>query len=153
MPTFDYTFTVPASLEAVRAFYHDTRALKKLTPLPIFVQIHRYEPLAEGSQAEFTLWFGPLPLRWVAVHSEVGAHGFTDTMVQGPLASWRHTHRFTPLPDGRTRINEHIEYAHKPGLWGWFTRLLFGKPGLYALFTARQVLTRRHLRRLLSDAH
>ena len=147
MPTFDYTFTVPASLETVRAFHHDTRVLKKLTPPPVFAQIHSYEPLAEDSRAEFTLWFGPLPLRWVAVHSDVSEHGFTDTQVQGPLARWQHTHRFTPVDAHRTRISEHIEYEHKSGPWGWFTRLLFGKPGLWALFTARRMLTLWYLSR------
>lgn len=77
MPTFTYTFVVNAPLTAVAAFHHDTRILKKLTPPPIFVQIHRYEPLGDGSEAEFTLWFGPLPVRWLAVHLEVGEHGFT----------------------------------------------------------------------------
>ena len=57
--------------------------------------------IREGAVADFTLWFGPLPLRWTAVHSEVSAqHGFTDTQQRGPLASWRHTHRFEAL-DGR----------------------------------------------------
>lgn len=32
MPVFDYRFTVPASLEAVRGFHRDTSALKTLTP-------------------------------------------------------------------------------------------------------------------------
>ncbi len=146
MPTFDYTFTVPASVEAVRLFHHDTRALKKLTPPPIFAQIHDYEPLGEGSRAEFTLWFGPLPLRWLAIHSDVSQRGFTDTQAEGPLASWQHTHRFTPVDATHTRISEHIEYAYKPGLWGWFTRLLFGRPGLLGLFTARNLLTRWYLR-------
>ena len=146
MPTFDYTFTVPAPLDAVRLFHHDTLALKKLTPPPIFAQIHDYEPLGEGSRAEFTLWFGPLPLRWLAIHSDVSERGFTDTQARGPLARWQHTHRFTPVDATHTRISEHIEYAYKPGLWGWFTRLLFGRPGLLGLFTARQWLTRWYLR-------
>lgn len=148
MPVFDYSFTVPAPLEAVRALHHNTQALKKLTPLPIFMQIHYFEPLGEGSQADFTMWFGPLPLRWVAVHSNVDENGFTDTMKHGPLAAWRHTHRFTVLKAGCTRIHEHIEYTHPAGLRGWLTRLLFNRHALYALFTARRLLTRWHLKRL-----
>lgn len=145
MPTFDYTFSVNAPLAAVAELHRDTRALKKLTPPPIFVQIHTYEPLAEGARAEFTLWFGPLPLRWQAVHSDVSEHGFTDTQVRGPLAFWQHTHRFIALAPDRTQISEHIRYAHKPGLRGWFTRLLFNRPGLYLLFSARKWLTYWHL--------
>ena len=66
MPVFDFTFSVRAPLQAVAAFHHDTRALKRLTPPPVFVQIHSMEPLAEGSRSEFSMWFGPVPLRWVA---------------------------------------------------------------------------------------
>jgi ligand-binding SRPBCC domain-containing protein len=146
MPTFDYTFTVNAPLTAVSEFHQDTRILKKLTPPPIFAQIHQFEPLGEGSVAEFTLWFGPLPLRWQAVHSDVGPHGFTDTQAQGPLRYWQHTHRFTAVSETHTQIHEQIEFGHSAGLWGIITRLLFNQPGLYALFTARKWLTRWHLR-------
>lgn len=147
MPTFDYTFTVPAPLSAVRDFHHDTGVLKTLTPPPIFVQIHSYEPLGEGSRADFTMWLGPLPLRWKAVHSDVSEDGFTDTQVKGPLKSWRHTHRFTPLSETVTEINEHIQYEHNSGLKGLFSRLFFSKPGLQFLFAARKRITAGSLQR------
>ena len=67
MPTFNYSFEVDAPLTAVSEFHHDTRALKKLSPPPIFAQIHDYEPLGEGSMADFTLWFGPFPIHWVCL--------------------------------------------------------------------------------------
>ena len=62
MPTFEFRFRVPAPLSVVRRFHHDTSALKKLTPPPVFVQLHEIEPLSEGSVSRFTLWMGPLPL-------------------------------------------------------------------------------------------
>ena len=82
MPVFDYKFTVQASLQAVRDFHGDTSALKRLTPPPTIVQLHDIEPLAEGSISKFTLWFGPLPLRWVAIR--VSDFGFTDIQSEGP---------------------------------------------------------------------
>ena len=148
MPTFDYKFTVNAPITAVSQFHQDTRILKKLSPPPIFVQIHRFEPLAEASEAEFTLWFGPLPLRWLAVHSNVSTNGFIDTQAKGPLKFWQHTHRFTAVSPQTTEVHEHIEYSHQASWRGLFTRLLFSKPGLYTLFTARKLLTRWHIRRL-----
>jgi ligand-binding SRPBCC domain-containing protein len=146
MATFDFTFLVQAPLTAVSDFHHDTRILKKLTPPPIFCQIHSFEPLAEGSLAEFTLWFGPIPLRWTAVHTQVSPNGFTDTQQKGPMQSWQHTHRFTAQTPTTTQIHEHIEYNHHPGLRGLFTRLLFNTPGLTLLFTARKFITRYHVR-------
>lgn len=153
MKTFDFYFTVNAPVTAVSAFHHDTRILKKLTPPPIFVQIHHFEPLGEGSVAAFTLWFGPVPVRWQAVHNGVSAAGFTDTQMRGPLRHWAHTHRFTAVSPHTTQVHEHIEYAHHTGLRVLFSRLLFARPGLYLLFTARKFLTRWHLRRARQVNH
>ena len=147
MPVFDYSFTVPAPLQAVRDFHRDTSALKRLTPPPTIVQLISIEPLAEGSVSRFVLWVGPLPLRWTAVHRDVTEHGFTDVLAAGPAAAWAHTHRFTPLSTNLTRIDEHIEFQHKSGLWGLVTRLLFSWPNLYFMFTYRKLATRWFLRR------
>ena len=151
MPTFDYQFTVNAPLAAIQTFHHDTRALKTLTPPPIFAQIHDYEPLAEGSKADFTLWFGPFPIRWEAVHSDVGEHGFTDTQVRGPLKQWRHTHRFTEMSDGVTQVSEHIEYEYDSGVRGLIGWILFSPPALYMLFTARKLITRTRIGKAQSE--
>lgn len=146
MPTFTYTFTVKAPLAAVAAFHHDASALKKLSPPPLFVQLHRVEALAEGAIADFTLWFGPLPVRWVAVHSEVDAlRGFTDTQTRGPLAAWRHTHRFDAIDANTTRVREHIVYEYPSGRRGLLARLLFAPPALRFLFWYRGFITRRSL--------
>lgn len=145
MPTFDYTFTVNAPQDAVLAFHQDTRVLKILTPPPLYAQIHSYEPLAEGAEANFTLWFGPYPIRWTAVHSNVGEDGFTDTQVRGPLKRWQHTHRFSPLSEEVTLVSEHIDYEYHRGVRGLIGRLLFSPLALTLLFTARKVITRRRL--------
>ena len=147
MPVFDFSFTVDAPLSAVRDFHRDTSALKRLTPPPTFVRLISIEPLAEGSVSKFVLWVGPLPLHWTAVHRNVSDRGFTDVQAAGPAAAWAHTHTFTPLTDGRTRIDEHIEYAHKKGLWGIVTRLLFSKPNLWLMFSYRRFVTRLFLRK------
>src|SRR5436309_2383717 len=129
--SFDYTFIVPAPLAAVAAFHHDARALPRLTPPPIHVQLHRVDPLAEGAIADFTLWFGPLPVRWLARHSQVDPlHGFTDTQESGPLKFWQHTHRFEALDAASTRVSEHVAYRHHGGWRGLFSRLLYNQPAL-----------------------
>ncbi len=142
MPAFTYSFTVNAPLSAVSAFHHDTRVLKKLSPPPIFVQIHQFEPLSENSQAQFTLWVGPIPLRWQTIHTQVGPAGFTDTQLRGPLKQWQHTHRFSAVSTSQTLVNERIVYEHNNGFKGVITRLLFNKPALWLLFTYRMWATR-----------
>ena len=145
MPTFTYSFTVDAPLEAVTDFHRETRALKQLNPPAIIVQLHRADPMAEGSISEFTLWLGPIPIRWRAVHSQVGPQGFRDTQENGPMASWQHTHRFEPIEAEKTRIQEQVEFSHHKGIRGLFPRLLFNKTGLLFLFHYRKWATRRDL--------
>lgn len=146
MPHFDYVFTVDAPLSAVADFHHSTDILKRLTPPPMFVQIHEFGAMREGMVARFTLWLGPIPLRWRARHENVGPNGFTDVQEEGPLATWRHTHTFSAESPTRSRVHEHIDYTHRPGLPGLFTRLLFSQAGLTGLFTYRRLVTQRALR-------
>ena len=147
MPVFDYSFTVDASLDAVHEFHHDTSALKILTPPPTVVQLHRIELLAEGSVSDFTLWIGPIPIRWKAVHRDITENGFTDIQAEGPAAMWEHTHTFTRESEGKTRVSEHIEFEHKPSWRGLLTRALFARPNLLAMFTYRKLATRRYVTR------
>jgi ligand-binding SRPBCC domain-containing protein len=146
MPVFDFSFTVDAPVNAVSEFHYHTSALKTLTPPPIYVQLQEIEPMGEGSVSRFTLWLGPLPIRWQAVHSDVSGSGFTDTQVQGPAKKWVHTHSFTPINKEQTRVHEHIEYEHGQGFNGLLTRLLFAKPNLFFMFSYRKWITKRHLR-------
>jgi ligand-binding SRPBCC domain-containing protein len=144
MPHFYSTFTVPAPLTAVVAFHHDAHALPRLSPPLLFTQMHRVDPMQEGAIAEFTLWFGPLPIRWTALHTDVHpGQGFTDTQTAGPLRYWRHTHRFDALAPSLTQVTDHVEYEHHPGLRGLFTRVLFNPLALRVLFLYRAWATRR----------
>ena len=147
MPVFDYQFLVSAPIQAVREFHHHTSALKKLTPPPTIVQLHSIEPLAEGSVSRFTLWVGPLPLRWKAVHRNVTENGFTDVQAEGPARKWEHTHAFEAVEENLTQVSEHVEYEHASGFWGLVTRVLFAKPNLRVMFAYRKFVTRRELQR------
>jgi ligand-binding SRPBCC domain-containing protein len=147
MPVFDYDFTVRASLADVAQFHHQTEALKRLTPPPVFVQFHEVEPLGEGSISKFTMWFGPFPVKWSAVHTDVNPErGFTDTQAEhGLLKKWVHTHSFVPEDNGLTRVREHIEYEHQAGLRGIASRLLFAPLMLRLLFMYRKWVAKRAL--------
>ncbi len=151
MPIFNYDFKVNAPLQAVADFHEDTNALKVLNPPGIIVQLHRVEPMGEGSISEFTLWFGPFPIRWKAEHSDVSINGFTDTLVEGPAASWVHTHRYESISSDETQLFERIEYEHKPGFMGLVTRILFSPLNLKILFTYRQWATRNSIKKKLEQ--
>lgn len=146
MEVFERRFRVEAPLERVREFHGSSAALKQLTPPLMPMKLHRFGKLEDGMVAEFTLWAGPVPIRWVARHEEVGSEGFTDVQVEGPMASWRHRHQFVAVGPGQTEVHDRIEYAHPSGLSGVWTRLLFAKAGLHGLFLYRAWATRRGCR-------
>lgn len=147
-PSFVSRFVVPASLEAVARFHADPKALTKLTPPPTVMRVHRMDPLGEGSVSEFTMWVGPIPIRWRAVHSGFKAlKGFTDTQELGPMARWIHRHSYRALGDGQTEVLDQIWYDHPSGWRGILTRGLFSTLPLKALFAYRAIATRRALGR------
>jgi ligand-binding SRPBCC domain-containing protein len=148
MPALDWVTRVPATTEAVARFHAAPRIIRRLTPFVVPMSMHRMDPLAEGSISEFTLWFGPLPIRWTARHVDVDAQsGFTDVQEAGPFRLWRHQHRFESDPRGGSRIVEHIEYQHDAGWSGFLTRTLFSRPMLFLLFTYRSLIMQSSLAR------
>ncbi len=144
---FQHSSTVKAPIQAVWAFHEDPAALKKLTPFPIIMQVLRDErqSLTQGV-LEFVLWFGPLGVRWTAMHEPGPTEtSFIDRLVDGPLASWRHEHHLEPHPEG-VRLVDTISYRHHTGIRGLVGRLLFNRLGLRGLFWYRHWRTRRESR-------
>ena len=50
------------------------------------------EILCSGDELRFTLWLGPLPIRWHAAIESVSDSGFADRQIEGPFAHWVHRH-------------------------------------------------------------
>ena len=135
-----------APLSSLVAFHQDPTNLPKLIPPPLIMKIRQDErtSLTEGV-ISFTLWFGPIPVRWTARH-EPGPteHSFADVMEAGPLARWRHEHIFEPDGDGST-LTDRITLAHKKGILGLITRLTFDGFALSFLFLYRHMRTKRSI--------
>lgn len=146
MPTFEHRFDVDAPVAAVRAFHDSPEALRVLTPPGTFLRLRSFGPLQDGMVAEFRLWLGPVPVDWVARHEDVGEDGFTDVMVEGPLAAWSHRHTFEARESGGATVIDRIDYAHPAGPRGAWTRVAFGRPALQALFAYRALATQRALK-------
>jgi len=132
---FTYRTQVEAAVEEVARFHADTHALKVLTPPPVFVQIHKVQPLGEGSVSEFTMWVGPIPVRWVARHRDVDpVRGFTDEQLCGPFTSWVHQHRFERVGEDVCIVEDYVEAVYGSGLYrGLVSRLMWmGLPSMFA---------------------
>lgn len=145
MRKFEHQFVVEAPIERVADFHRDARALRLLTPPPVIVQFHMVQPLREGSVADFTMWLGPIPVRWVAVHHDIDElKGFTDSMMKGPFEAWVHQHRFEAMDLKRTRIIDIVQAL--PGshpFWGLISKLMWNN--MPFLFKYRSWRTKRAL--------
>lgn len=140
---FEKATHMKTSMQKMIAFHQQSSALGILTPPPIFVRLRRDDRTAfDAGELEFTLWFGPLPIRWLARH-EPGPTptSFADRMVEGPLAYWRHEHLFEEIPDG-IMLRDRVTLAHKPGLVGLVSWLMFDGLALRVLFMYRHLRTR-----------
>jgi hypothetical protein len=102
--------------------------------------------VADGQAMDFTMWLGPLPLRWQASFEDVTATGFVDRMVQGPLAAWSHRHSFVPVGDAQTDVVDELAVqVRRHPVWGPIG--LGMSLNLPVLFAYRQWQTRRLLER------
>lgn len=136
MKRFEYSTVIAAPVEQVWAFHDRPDVLKILTPPWQPVEVVRREGgLGVGAESEFRLWLGLLPVTWLSRHVACEApFVFSDDQVQGPMAFWRHHHRFEEITEeggpGRMRLTDAIEYelpageATEPLLAGWITARL-----------------------------
>ncbi|RAM53096.1 MAG: cyclase [Hapalosiphonaceae cyanobacterium JJU2] len=144
MLDFKYSSVINAPVEVVWRFHERPDVLQMLTPPWQPVQVmRREEGLGVGAITEFRLFLGPLPLRWLARHTEYEEyHLFTDEQISGPFEYWVHRHRFEP-ENGKTRLTDEIFFALPGGspiefLGGWLINVQ-----LEAMFRYRHHITRQ----------
>lgn len=95
--------------------------------------------LAVGSRVVLKTKIGPVPLRWVAQHTEYDPpHLFADTQVSGPFAQWDHRHVFEGIGSETSRLTDDITYRTPLGQIG----NLFG--GWKARATIESMFAYRH---------
>ncbi len=142
---FRRSFKVHAPLPKVVEFHMRSTNMAAITPPPIMVRNQQApDRLQEGDRMEFTMWFGPLPIRWAARIESVTPSGFVDRQLAGPFNRWLHRHSFQSLTAGTTEVTDEVEYEIRPHpVWGPIG-LMMGL-GLPILFAYRGWKTRRLL--------
>lgn len=145
---FQHSFFVQSPIEIVRDFHTRAESMRLITPPPIIVQIHSSpEVLDSMDTMEFTLWMGPLPVRWSARIENVSEHGFIDRQLEGPFEKWVHTHQFEADGSG-TRVHDIVSYRMKKHpFWGIVGSLM--SAGLPLLFKYRAWRTKHLLSKRL----
>lgn len=140
---YQHRFTVNAPLAEVVAFHSQAASMGDITPPPILVRVHAAPArLSEGDQMDFTMWLGPLPVRWVAQIEQVTPTSFVDRQVRGPFASWEHLHTFQPVDAHTTIVLDRVTATLKPD-WFWKAVGMSMWAGLPILFAYRGWKTRR----------
>jgi ligand-binding SRPBCC domain-containing protein len=120
MMMYRHRFLVHAPLAAVADFHAQSASMGVITPPPVVVRIHRVPArLDDGDEMEFTLWLGPLPVRWLARIEDVSPAGFTDRQLGGPFKHWAHRHAFLPVNETTTAVVDEIKLSLRTHpLWG-----------------------------------
>jgi ligand-binding SRPBCC domain-containing protein len=142
---YRHTFHVGTPLPDVIDFHAQASSLKAITPPLIPMHLH-YAPerLGDGDEMAFTMWLGPLPVRWVARVEDVSSNGFLDRQLSGPFASWAHRHTFVAAGEGTTEVVDEVRAQLKRHLlWGLVGLGMW--LGLPLLFAFRGWKTRRML--------
>ena len=140
-----HRFRVTAALDEVAAFHRQASSMAAITPPPGRVVMHETPAvLTDGAEMEFSLWLGPLPIRWRARIENVSANGFDDRLVRGPFRAWNHRHSFVSLPHSEVEIVDEIHAELKPSLGSAALGLLMWL-NLPVLFAYRAWQTRRLL--------
>ena len=93
---------------------------------------------------DFTLWLGPLPLRWLARIENVSPNGFTDRQLRGPFAGWVHRHTFVSVDEQTTAVIDEITLCLRSHPLWWLVGI--GMQNRFpVLFAYRGWKTRRML--------
>ncbi len=110
MKQYTHEFIVRAPLERLAKFHTDPCSLKLLTPPPMILTFNELPPMSEGATIDFTIWLGPIPVRWISLMSNLDPmYGFTDSQVQGPFDHWVHRHTFKKHDEHTTVVIDEIQ--------------------------------------------
>jgi len=112
MLRFELTSVLDAPVDAVFDFHEQPDALERLSPPWPPIQVLRREGgIREGGRVVLVMGWGPLRLRWEALHTRyVKHHLFVDVQESGPFRSWVHRHQFENLGE-TTRLTDRIEFS------------------------------------------
>ena len=101
---------VPFSRDAVVKWYSSSGAFLRLAPSFDRIQAPGLAPgVSDGLVASFHLGVGPLEFEWRSVHQVEPNGDFTDEMLKGPFAKWKHHHQFITDGEG-TRLLDQVHW-------------------------------------------
>ena len=142
---FESSTPVTTTPEALYEFHENPENMRLIAPSTLTVQQIDCERQARpgGTFRIRARQFG-LPIRWTGQWEKAEAPSvLVDTALSSPFAIWRHSHIFSPHPQGAL-LTDRVEYLLKGGLPGrlvsrWILPLVFA-----GMFRSRHEATRRY---------
>ncbi|MBV8254526.1 MAG: SRPBCC family protein [Chitinophaga sp.] len=139
--TLSRTQVIPASPEAVWAYFSSPEHLAEITP-----GYMRFRVTSKPFQGDIypgqiiTYKISPIlgiPLNWMTEITHVKEHRyFVDEQREGPYKIWHHQHHFEKVPNG-VLMHDLVHYQMPLGILGSFAHGLSVKQQLNDLFTYR----------------
>jgi ligand-binding SRPBCC domain-containing protein len=132
---------LPVGIEEAFAFFAEAANLEAITPPWLHFAITTPTPIrmGEGTLIRYRLRLHGIPVRWMTeIVSWDPPHGFVDRQIRGPYRLWHHTHAFTALDDGRTRMVDRVRYAQRLGPLGGLAQRLLVARDLDRIFDYRR---------------
>ncbi len=111
--TFTRTLRVDVPVDALFRWHERPGAFERLSPPWERVDVvERTGGIRDGDRTVLRVGIGPITRRWVAEHRDYRENErFTDVQVEGPFASWTHTHAFRGIDDRRAELVDTIDWA------------------------------------------
>ena len=136
---------IAATPAEVFAFHESPGALEALTPpWEKMKVIESSGSIRPGARVVLETKIGPIPLRWVAIHTEYEPDRlFADRQEHGPFARWYHRHHFLDDGEGGTILRDEVDYEVPLGALGRLFSGKFVRKKLERMFEYRHEQTRR----------
>ena len=149
MPVFEWRGFMPVPVDELFAYHARPGAFERLAPPWQKLRVlEQSGGMKDGGRVVFKAYVGPVGKRWVAeMGGYIEGRQFVDRQVEGPFASWEHTHRFLPAEDGTSELLDHVEYSLPAGLFNDFVGAGPAGRQLARLFRFRHARTRADLER------
>jgi hypothetical protein len=134
------TQIVPIPLAETFRFFSDPRNLERLTPSFLNFKFLSTPPevVQPGTIIDYQIKLYGVPVHWrTRIEIVEAPNRFVDVQEKGPYKFWRHTHTFRDAGDGRTEVNDRVEYALPFGPLGELAHALFVARSLQQIFDFR----------------
>ncbi|HEY1039378.1 MAG TPA: SRPBCC family protein [Bacteroidia bacterium] len=136
-----FTQKFPVSLETIWEFMSHPRALEKITPQNVRMDMVGdldSEKMYAGQIIQYKLYpLAGIKLTWVTEITQVKEKEyFVDTQPFGPFAFWHHKHHFKAI-EGGVLMTDIIDYKMPFGILGTIAHALLVKKKLQAIFDHR----------------